>query len=70
MRKYRLTLAFAIAAIVFTIIADITVNRVLIAVLFLVLLTFVAIGDTTIQRLRRNTQDLVETQRTNPKLTE
>lgn len=60
MRKYRLTLVFAIAAIVFTVIATLTENRILIAVLFLVLLAFIAISDATIQRSRKRELNIVE----------
>jgi type IV secretory pathway VirB3-like protein len=63
-RKFRVTLAFAVAAIVFTIIATITANRVLIAVLFLVLLTFIAMGDATTQRFRIRERTQAETRRT------
>lgn len=62
MRQYRLTIIFAIAAIVFTIIASLTVNRAVIAVLFLILLAFIGVADTTIQRSRRRELSLVETQ--------
>lgn len=62
MRKYRLTIVFALAAVLFTIIATLTVNRVLIAVLFLVLLAFIAVADTTIQRSRRRELGLIEAQ--------
>ncbi|MDA0734773.1 MAG: ATP-binding protein [Chloroflexi bacterium] len=60
MRKYRLTLVFAIDAIVFTVIATLTENRILIAVLFLVLLAFIAISDATIQRSRKRELNIVE----------
>ena len=62
MRKYRLTLVFAAAAIVFTVIATLTVNPVLIAVLFLVLLAFIAVADTNMQRSRRREMALVGAQ--------
>ena len=64
MRKYRLTLVFAIAAIVFTVIATLTENRTLVAVLFLVLLAFIAVADITIQRSRKRELALVQNQLT------
>lgn len=60
MKRYRLTLVFAAAAIVFTVIATLTANRILIAVLFLVLLAFISVADATIQRSRRRELALVE----------
>lgn len=62
MRKYRLTIVFALAAVVFTVIATLTVNRVLIAVLFLILLAFIAVADVTIQRSRKREIALIEAQ--------
>jgi light-regulated signal transduction histidine kinase (bacteriophytochrome) len=62
MRKYRLTIVFALAAVLFTVIATLSINRVLIAVLFLVLLAFIAVADTTIQRSRRRELRLIEAQ--------
>jgi len=67
MRKYRLTLVFAIAAIVFTVIATLTENRTLVAVLFLVLLAFIAVADVTIQRSRKRELALVQNQLTERK---
>jgi len=64
MRKYRLTLVFAIAAIVFTVIATLTENKTLVAVLFLVLLAFIAVADITIQRSRKRELKLVQDQLT------
>ncbi len=63
MRNYRLTIVFAVAAIVFTFIAvAIPVNRLVIAVLFLVLLAFIAVADASIQRSRRREIALIEAQ--------
>ena len=62
MRNYRLTIVFAISAIVFTAIAIMTVDRVVIAVLFLVLLAFIAAADVSIQRSRRRELALIEGQ--------
>jgi len=67
MRKYRLTLVFAIAAIVFTVIATLTENKTLVAVLFLVLLAFIAVADITIQRSRKRELALVQNQLTERK---
>ena len=64
MRKYRLTLVFAAAAIVFTVIATLTTNKTLVAVLFLVLLAFIAVADITIQRSRKRELALVQDQLT------
>lgn len=64
MRKYRLTLVFAAAAIVFTVIATLTNNKTLVAVLFLVLLAFIAVADITIQRSRKRELALVHDQLT------
>jgi signal transduction histidine kinase len=60
MQKYRLTILFVIAAIAFTVIAALTTNRLLIAVLFLVLLAFIAVADWSIQRSRRRELALME----------
>ncbi|MFQ6026452.1 MAG: ATP-binding protein [Dehalococcoidia bacterium] len=63
MHNYRLTIVFAISAIVFTVIAvAIPVNRFVIAVLFLVLLAFIAVADASIQRSRRREMALIEAQ--------
>ena len=67
MRKYRLTLVFAVAAIVFTVIATLTENKTLVAVLFLVLLAFIAVADITIQRSRKRELTLVQNQLTERK---
>ena len=64
MREYRLTLVFAVAAIVFTVIATLTNNKTLVAVLFLVLLAFIAVADITIQRSRKRELALVKNQLT------
>ena len=63
MQKYRMTFIFAIAALVFTGIASLTmVNRGVIAILFLVLLAFIAVADTNMQRSRKREIELIEAQ--------
>ena len=45
MRKYQMTALFVVCGVVFTTIATLTANRVIIAVLFLMLLGFIAVAD-------------------------
>ena len=62
MQKYRMTIIFTVAAVVFTVIASMTINRAVIAILFLVLLAFIAVADTNMQRSRKKECDLIESQ--------
>ena len=45
MRKYQMTALYVVCAVVFTTIAILTANRVIIAILFLMLLGFIAVSD-------------------------
>ncbi len=58
MRKYQMTALFVVCALVFTTIATLTANRVIIAVLFLMLLGFIAVADRTIRRLHDREKEL------------
>jgi len=58
MRKYQMTALFVVCAAVFTTIATLTANRVIIAVLFLMLLGFIAVADRTIRRLHDREKEL------------
>lgn len=62
MQKYRLTILFAIAAIVFLVIAALTTNRTVIAVLFVTLVAFIAAADLSLQRSRRRELAMIEAQ--------
>ncbi len=58
MRKNQMTALFIVCAVVFTTIATLTANRVIIAVLFLMLLGFIAVADRTIRRLNDKEKEL------------
>ena len=58
MRKYQMTALYAVCAVVFTTIATLTANRIIIAVLFLMLLGFIAVADRTIRRLHDREKEL------------
>ena len=58
MRKYQMTALYAVCALVFTTIATLTANRIIIAVLFLMLLGFIAVADRTIRRLHDREKEL------------
>ena len=58
MQKYQMTALFAVCALVFTTIATLTANRAIIAILFLMLLGFIAVADRTIRRLRDREKEL------------
>jgi len=58
MRNYQMTALFVVGAVVFTTIATLTANRVIIAVLFLMLLGFIAVADRTIRRLHDREKEL------------
>ena len=58
MRKYQMTALYAVCGLVFTTIATLTANRVIIAVLFLMLLGFIAVADRTIRRLHDREKEL------------
>ncbi len=58
MRKYQMTVLFVVCAVVFTTIATLIANRVIIAILFLMLLGFIAVADRTIRRLHDREKEL------------
>ena len=58
MRKYQMTALFVVCGLVFTTIATLTANRVIIAILFLMLLGFIAVADRTIRRLQNREKEL------------
>ena len=58
MRRYQMTALFVVCGVVFTTIATLTANRVIIAVLFLMLLGFIAVADRTIRRLHDQEKEL------------
>ncbi len=58
MRKYQMTALFVVCAVVFTTIATLIANRVIIAILFLMLLGFIAVADRTIRRLHDREKEL------------
>ena len=60
MRKYQLTMLLPVAAVIFTVIAALNMNRVVIATLFLALLAFIAVSKGALRRSRRGMADLVE----------
>ena len=62
MKRYRLALTFCIAAIVFTAIYILAVNRVVVAALFLVLVATIAVVDTRMQQSRKRRLGLIGTQ--------
>ena len=60
MRKYQMTALFVVCAVVFTTIATLIANRVIIAILFLMLLGFIAVADRTIRRLHDREKELTD----------
>ncbi len=60
MRKYQMTALFVVCGLVFTTIAMVTANRVIIAILFLMLLGFIAVADRSIRRLHDREKELTE----------
>ncbi len=58
MRKYQMTALFVVCAVVFTTIAMLIASREIIAILFLMLLGFIAVADRTIRRLHDREKDL------------
>ncbi len=60
MRKYQMIALFVVCAVVFTTIATLIANRVLIAILFLMLLGFIAVADRTMRRLHDREKELTD----------
>ena len=60
MGKYQMTALFVVCAVVFTTIVTLTANRVIIAVLFLMLLGFIAVVDRSIRRLQDRERELTD----------
>lgn len=60
MRKYHLNLLLIVAAVIFIAVAALTMNRVVIATLFLALLAFIAVSEGALRRSRRGMAELVE----------
>ncbi len=60
MRKYQLNILLIVAAVIFTAVAALSMNRVVIATLFLALLAFVAVSEGALRRSRKGMADLVE----------
>ncbi len=58
MRKYQMTALYVVCAVVFTTIATLTANRIIIASLFLMLLGFIAVADRSIRRLQDREKEL------------
>ncbi len=58
MRKYQMTALFIVCAVVFTTIVMLIANRVIVAVLFLMLLGFIAVADRSIRRLHDREKEL------------
>ncbi len=58
MRKYQMIALYVVCAVVFTTIAILTASREIIAVLFLMLLGFIAVADRTIRRLHDREKEL------------
>ncbi len=58
MRKYQRSALFVVCAVVFTTIETVMTNRVIIAILFLMLLGFIAVADRTIRRLHDREKEL------------
>ena len=59
MRKYQMTALFVVCAVVFTTIATLIANRVIIAILFMMLLGFIAVADRAMRRLHDREKDLM-----------
>ena len=60
MRKYQMTALFVVCAVVFTTIATLIANRVIIAILFLMLLGFIAVADRAMRRLHDREKELTD----------
>ena len=60
MRKYQMTVLFVVCAVVFTTIATLIANRVIIAILFLMLLGFIAVADRAMRRLHDREKELMD----------
>ncbi len=60
MRKYQMTALYIVCGVVFTTIATLTANRVIIAILFLMLLGFIAVADRTMRRLHDREKELTD----------
>ena len=60
MKKYQLTILLIVAAVIFTIIAALSMNRVVIATLFLALLAFIGVSEGALRRSRRGMAEMVE----------
>ena len=60
MRKYQMTALFVVCAVVFTTIATLIANRVIIAILFLMLLGFIAVADRAMRRLHDRERELTD----------
>ena len=60
MRKYQMTALFAVCVLVFTTIATMTNNPVIIAILFIMLLGFIAVAEQMIRRLRDREKALTD----------
>ncbi len=58
MRKYQMTALFVVCAVVFTTIVMLTASREIIAILFLMLLGFIAVADRTMRRLHDREKEL------------
>ena len=70
MGKFQVTMLLAVAAVIFTVIAALTMNRVVVATLFLALLAFIAVSEGALRRSRRGMADLVEAGMVETKKTE
>ena len=60
MRKYQMTALFAVYVLVFITIATLANNRVIIAILFVMLLSFIAVEEQIIRRLRDREKELTD----------
>ena len=60
MRKYQMSALFVVCAVVFTTIATVMTNPVIIAILFLMLLGFIAVADRTMRRLHDREKELTD----------
>lgn len=58
MRKYQMIALYVVCAVVFTTIAILTASREIIAVLFMMLLGFIAVADRSIRRLHDREKEL------------
>ena len=60
MLKFQRAALFFACAVVFTTIATLVANRVIIAILFLMLLGFIAVADRTVRRLHEREKELTD----------